>query len=462
MRRRLVSTYLVLLTLVLLGFELPLASNVASRGTEEMVVDRLIDANRLASIADPALRTGQGVGLTAELNRYHELYGIEAAVADRDGDLAVVAGDRADFLAARVRRQLTQALAGERGANESVVWPWNRDPLAVAVPVTSGGEVIGAVVTLSPTGRLRSTELRQWALMVSTGLVALAVFVVVAVALARWILRPVAQLDGTAQLVARGALEARVPVDAGPPELRRLARSFNAMADNVVDALGRQRAFVAQASHQLRNPLAALRIRMDLLADHVDSDGRDEHRATLEEADRLGSILDGLLALASADRSQQVSQVVDAAAVADQRVVAWQPLARRRGIELRRTGAVEAPASAVVTGVDQALDALIDNALKFAGSGATVLVDVRASDAQVDIHVVDDGPGMSEEDCRRAGQRFWRAPHAQNVAGCGLGLPIAAVLAETSGGGLCLLPNQPKGLDAKLTFPAAAQRLASR
>lgn len=453
MRRRLVITYVVLLALVLLGFELPLAINVASGGTEEMIVDRLVDANRLASIADPALRTGQTVVLAAELNRYHDLYSIDAAVADRDGGLALIAGDRDRFAAPAVHQQLVQALAGGRAANTQVVWPWRTEPLAVAVPVTSGGEVIGAVVTLSPTSQLRSDELRFWALITGVGVGALAVFVVVAIALARWILRPVADLVGTAQQVAGGALDARVPVDSGPPELRRLARSFNAMADNVADAFGRQRAFVAQASHQLRNPLAALRIRLDNLADHVDANGLDEHRETLEEVDRLGLILDGLLALASAERGQHGCHVVDAAAVADQRVAAWQPLAERREITLRRTGAARADARAVVTGVDQALDALIDNALKFAGPGATVLVDVKPVGASVDIDVVDDGPGLSADERRLAGERFWRAPHAQNVDGAGLGLPIAAVLAEVSGGGLRLLPVSPHGLNAKLTFP---------
>ncbi len=453
MQRRLIITYLVLLALVLLGFELPLAVNVAFRGTEETIVDRLVDANRLASIADPALRTGQTVVLAAELTRYRDLYGIDAAVADRDGSLAVVAGASARFAAPAVHRQLVQALAGEHAANVQVVWPWYSQPLAVAVPVTSGGEVIGAVVTLSPTGRLHGEELRFWALTTAVGIAALAVFLVVAVALTRWILRPVAELDGTAQQVAGGALDARVPADSGPPELRRLARSFNAMADNVADALGRQRAFVAQASHQLRNPLTALRIRVDNLADHIDVAGRDEHRETLDEVDRLALILDGLLALASADRGQYGCQVVDAAAVADQRVAAWQPLAERREITLRRTGAARADARSVATAVDQALDALIDNALKFAGPGATVLVDVTLGDGSVEIDVVDDGPGLSAEERRLAAERFWRAPHAQNVDGAGLGLPIVAVLAEVSGGGLRLLPVSPHGLDAKLTFP---------
>jgi signal transduction histidine kinase len=460
MRRRLINTYLVLLALVLLALELPLMSSAATRATEALVVDRLLDANRFAAMADPALRSGHTVRLAADLDRYYELYGIAGAVADRDGHLLVASGTRTRFDAPAVHRLLSQALAGDRSADDATVWPWQDRPLVVAVPVTSGEDTIGAVVTLSPTDRLRADEVRTAAVAAVSGLATLAVFVAVAMALARWILRPIAELDDTAQRVAHGALDARVPADLGPPELRRMARSFNAMADNVVEALEAQRAFVAQASHQLRNPLTSLRIRLDNLADYIDDQhdaaGREEHRLTLEEVDRLAMILDSLLALARAERGRHSRDEVDAARIADVRVAAWQPLAEQRGITLRRSGASSAPARAVVTAVDQALDALIDNALKFAGPGAHVTVAVQTQDSTVDLHVIDDGPGLSDEDRRRATERFWRAADRQNIDGSGLGLPIAAVLVEASGGTLRLLPAVPRGLDAQVSFPAAA------
>jgi signal transduction histidine kinase len=206
--------------------------------------------------------------------------------------------------------------------------------------------------------------------------------------------------------------------------------------------------------------LTSLRIRVDNLDGYVGPDGHAEHRLALEETDRLGRILDGLLALARAERGRHRTSAVDAAAVADARVAAWQPLARRREVTLRRTGAASARVLAVDTAVDQAIDALVDNALKFAGRGATVLVDVWRVESTVDIHVMDDGPGLSDEERRRATERFWRAPDAQNVDGAGLGLPIAAVLVAASGGRLRLLPAHPSGLDAQVSLPA--QRLASR
>jgi hypothetical protein len=150
----------------------------------------------------------------------------------------------------------------------------------------------------------------------------------------------VARLDRAAHQISGGTLDARVPPGLGPPELRRLARSFNTMADDVTDCLERQRAFVSQASHQLRNPLTALRLRVEELGGFItDPAGREEHRLALEEADRLRSILDGLLTLARAERGGYGQETVDAADTADARVAGWQPLALLRGIALRRSGA---------------------------------------------------------------------------------------------------------------------------
>src|SRR5262249_58475919 len=110
------------------------------------------------------------------------------------------------------------------------------------------GEVAGAILILSPTDALRARVLGVWAELAAGGLAAGLLVVAIAVLLTRWILRPVAQLDDTAHRISGGALDARVPGELGPPELRRLARSFNTMADDVTEALDRQRTFVAQAS----------------------------------------------------------------------------------------------------------------------------------------------------------------------------------------------------------------------
>jgi signal transduction histidine kinase len=461
MRRRLLASYLLLLFLVLAALEVPLAVTIAGRDTQRLVADRLADATNFATLAEPALRTDETEALRSQLTTYNELYGIAAAVVDQDGNELVASGPALNLQATAVVNQLRRALAGVQATDDGTVWPWRSDPLVVAVPVGSGGEILGAVVTISPTGHKAGEVAAAWAVLAAGGLVALALGMLAVWSFARWTLRPVAELDAAAHELGAGDYAVRVPVDDGPAELRRLAAAFNEMAATVADALDRQRSFVSHASHQLRNPLTALRLRVeDLGADLENPDAIEGHRLALEETERLGYVLESLLALARAERGHYRLVEVDAGEVAEARVVAWQPVAAKRGVALRYvrpSGPV--PARAVATALDQALDALIDNAVKFSDGSSdapSVTVRVAADDGGVAVHVVDTGPGLTAEQRELATDRFWRAPDAQNIDGSGLGLPIVAVLVEASGGRLDLLPAEPNGLHARLWLPAPA------
>jgi signal transduction histidine kinase len=450
MRRRLAASYVVLLVLVLAALEVPLGVTLAVRDSQRMALDRLADAVRFATSAEVTLRSdvAEDRTLQIELDEYHDTYGIDAAVIDRNGKTQASTRAGLPLGTAEIQKQVQRALAGDQTGGSGTVWPWQSKPMVVAAPIGSRGETLGAVVTISPTDRLRNQTRIAWGGLVLGGLAALAAFVLVALALARWTLKPVAELDSAAHHIADGDYAARVPPDLGPPELRRLATAFNEMVGTVSDVLERQRAFVSQASHQLRNPLTALRLRVEDLSEGVPG---DEGRLVLAETDRLTQMLDSLLELASAERGRFGLEVVDAEVVAADRVTAWQALATQRGVALRLDGTGQpAKVLAVTTAVDQALDALIDNALKF--GAATVTVRVRPAAGGVTVQVVDDGPGLTEEQRKHATERFWRAPTAQNTAGTGLGLPIVAVLVDSSGGRLELSDADPHGLTAELWF----------
>ncbi|MDG4809002.1 HAMP domain-containing sensor histidine kinase [Micromonospora sp. WMMD1120] len=453
MRRRLVISYLLLMVLVLIALETPLAATMASRETERVRADRLADATRFASLAGPALRDGGPGPIESELTSYDELYAIGAAIVDRDRRTTVSSPSwQAGPGTAAV---LDVALSGQQTSAPESVWPWMTAPLVVAVPINDGGEVLGAVVIVTPSTSIRRAVVVWWLLLALAGLLAVLACVLTAFGLAGWVLRPVTELDAVTHEIAEGDRSARVQHRLGPPELRRLAASFNHMADVVSDVMDRQRAFVAHASHQLRNPLTALRLRVEELGPSLtDADGRTEHRLALEETDRLALVLDALLTLARAEREENERVTVDAAAVAASRVAAWAPLARHRSVALR-LAAADAPAYArtVPTAVDQALDALIDNAVKFSGAGGAVTVTVSRRDGGVALEVRDSGPGMTESQLDQATERFWRAPDAQNVDGAGLGLTIAAVLVDASDGRLTMRPGQSRGLVAALWFP---------
>ncbi|MFU8873776.1 ATP-binding protein [Micromonospora sp. SL4-19] len=459
MRRRLVISYLLLMVLVLLALETPLAATLATRETERVRADRLADATRFASLAGPALRGGGAGLLDGELTAYDDLYGIGAAVVDRDS--RTVTASASWEPGPGTATALDTALAGQQFSGPDSVWPWVNVPLVVAVPINDGGEVLGAVVTATPSDKVRRTVTTWWLVLAAIGLLAVLACISTAFGLAGWVLRPVTELDAVTHEIAEGDRGARVRPRLGPPELRRLAASFNNMADVVSDVMDRQRAFVAHASHQLRNPLTALRLRVEELGPSLtDADGRTEHRLALEETDRLATLLDALLTLARAEREENQRVTVDAAEVAASRVAAWLPLARHRSVTLR-LDTVEAPAYArtVPTAIDQVLDALIDNAVKFSGAGGEVTVTVHAADGGTVLRVRDNGPGMTTSQLDQATERFWRAPDAQNVDGAGLGLTIVAVLVDASDGRLTMRQGEPRGLVAELWFPAPGDLL---
>ncbi|MCU7726219.1 HAMP domain-containing histidine kinase [Actinoplanes sp. KI2] len=451
MRNRLVGTYVLLLCMVLVALEVPFAIALSNRETERVVADRLADATRFASLAAPALRSGRLESLKDELRSYYALYGIATMLVDQDQRVLSVFGSPATDFDTTVRG----ALAGRQVSTPSTLWPWESQRLIVAVPVSDGGAVLGSVLLASPTGHARRSEVVSWLSLGIGGLLAVAACIATAYWLAGWVLRPVTRLDAAAHEIAAGDSAARVQPGLGPPELRRLSASFNEMADAVAESLERQRSFVAHASHQLRNPLTVLRLRIEDLGGRLSSSSaRDDHALALAETDRFADVLDGLLALARAERGRLAVIEVDATAVTMNRAEAWRPLTERRKVELVTTApSAPLPGRFVATALDQALDALIDNAIKFTPAGGRVEVTAAASEGGVAICVRDSGPGMTEEQCRLATERFWRAPDAQNVDGAGLGLSIVAVLIEASGGRFTLAPADGGGLEARIWGP---------
>jgi signal transduction histidine kinase len=455
-QRRLLITYVTLLFVTLAGLSVPLGITIASRNAQEMFIDRLNDTARFASLAEPALRTGYTDTLLAELRQYEAMFGIVAAVAGRDGQLVLTSRTDLDVHAAPVRDRIEAALSGERAGFGGGLWPWRDDPLIVAEPVGRGGEIIGVAVTVSPSTTLHAVTLRSWALLVGLGLLVLAVGVAAAVPLARWMLRPVRDLDSAALAFAEGRFGDRVPGGSGPPELRQLTATFNRMAERISTLIERQRSFVSYASHQLRTPLATMRLSLENLGPAVQRKGLDDYRLVAEEIARMGEMCDALLTYARAEATAEDVHEVDAAAVADERVAIWRQAAGLADIELARAGPDRVAVRAATQALDQTLDALISNAIKFAGAGARVTVAVEpAGPDLVYIHVVDDGPGIPVGDLAKAAQAFWRHPASQNTEGTGLGVTVADALVTASGGRLELMPAHPHGLHARVTLPAA-------
>jgi signal transduction histidine kinase len=325
-----------------------------------------------------------------------------------------------------------------------------------AVPVFNQGArteiVVGAVILARSSAPLDREILKLWVLFGTICLVAMIGAAVLAFGLARWVSRPLKGLDAAARRLADGDLEMRAKVESGPPELRRLGTTFNTMAGRLEALVHGHRAVIADVSHQLRTPLAALRLRLDLLAAdtaHSDPDTGHELVGALDELARLSRLVDGLLTVARAENVVPVPAAVNVAEVARERVVAWHPVADDRSIVLVSSSAKPVLAWIGEGHLEQILDNLIANALDALSPGQLVRLTTTATAAGARITVSDNGPGMSAEDRERAFLRFTTS----SPNGTGLGLAIVYRLAISNGGTARLDETPGGGLTVTLDFP---------
>jgi signal transduction histidine kinase len=311
------------------------------------------------------------------------------------------------------------------------------------------GPVEGTVILARSTAPLHHDILELWVILGTIAFLALLAAALLAFALARWVSRPLAGLDSAAGRLADGNLASRAVVDSGPPELRRLGTTFNTMAGRLEALVHGNRAVIADVSHQLRTPLAALRLRLDLLAADTDPATGHELAGALEELARLSRLVDGLLAVARAENVVPVPVAVDLAEVARERVVAWHPVADDRGIRLASDPDGQAMAWIGEGHLEQILDNLIANALEALSAGHQVIVTTTVTASGGQVNVSDNGPGMNAEDRDRAFLRF----STSSPNGTGLGLAIVHRLVTSNGGTARLAQTPGGGLTIALAFP---------
>lgn len=459
MTRRLVLSYVLLAAFVLLVVELPLGLTYAGRAQDRLLADVERDARVLAGLVDERVESGDAAAVATIAGQYAAQSDGRVVVTDAEGT-SVIDTDRPDdgprdF---STRPEIATALTGVQATGIRTSDTLGEELAYVAVPIASDGVLNGVVRVSFPTEEVREQVRDNWLRLGLLSVLVLAGAASLGWLVARWATGPVEQLEVGARRLASGDLSARTGVEHGPPELRELAVTFNDMAARLEVLVRSQRAFVADASHQLRTPLTALRLRIDSLEDTALADDAEPElaRRDLEAIDaelgRLGQLVEGLLALARSE-SATATTPVDAAAVARDAVIRWQPLAEEHGVVVELDAPDAARVRAVEGGLEQVLDNLLDNALVVAPPGTTVRVGVAADADGVVLSVRDQGPGMSPEERARATDRFWRAPDAP-PGGTGLGLAIVSELATVSGGGVTLDdPDEGPGLVVRVRLP---------
>lgn len=450
MTRRLIISYLAVTVVVLLLLEVPLAIFYAQRELERLTSAVERDAAVVATIYEDDLETGlRPDPRSAQL--YEARTGARVVVVDPEG-ISLIDTEQPAQRDFSTRPEIATALSGHRSVGTRTSETLGTELLYVAIPVASGGAVHGALRITLDTAEVDEHVHRFWWGLVAIALVVLGAMSLVGWLVARSVTLPLRRLNDTARRFGSGDLAVDGIAADGPPELQQLSGTMSTMAGQLAALIDEQRAFVANASHQLRTPLTGLRLRLEnLQAGLADADAAQVD-AAIEETTRLSALVSDLLQLARADRHDSPAPH-DLAVLATERVDTWSAMADTAEIDLAMTtDRMSVVAAAVPGAVEQILDNLLDNAIGVAPIGSTIAVTVGAGTTVHRLVVTDHGPGLSDDDKERATRRFWRGDTSR--PGTGLGLAIAASLARASGGTLTLGDADGGGLAVIVDLPA--------
>lgn len=413
MTGRILSAIVLVAGLVIVGFGVPLGAAVQDLYREEAIAQLVREA------AHAGARVPSPIDLSDSIELPRSARGIELGLYTSDGRR--VTGDGP----LQGGREVALAATGRIAETEG-------DPFVVAAPLSSAEQVFAVVRAELPAATVDNRVRRAWLLMTALAAGLLLLAAAVGRALSGRIAKPVAELASASARLGHGDFTVR-PARSGIPELDEAAENLGITAERLGRMLDRERAFSADASHQLRTPLTGLRLHLETALANPAVDAQATMSVALGQVDRLEATIEDLLTLA---REAQTSRgPLDIHEVIDAVEQSWHGPLAAQGRPLRieiAAGPVTAHASRAAVG--QVLDVLLDNATRH-GAGVVQVHAVHVGDGVV-IDVSDDGPGPgADPDAifeRRSG------------AGHGIGLSLARSLAHAEGGRLLLAhPGSP-------------------
>jgi signal transduction histidine kinase len=441
MARQIAVAVLTLITAVLAVVAIPLGLLVSAQDRRDFWASQSNAASTLASVDEERIDDGVHSAALTRSIRQLQLQGDWVAVYSSAGQV-VAATSRRPVLDQRIHPpvpRLRTYVSGDR----MVV-------LAPVVPDVSLGST--GTVALSRSMTPLDHEIAVlWVLIGGVAATGLAGAAIVAVGLARWLSRPITTLAGAARRLGEGALHTRTHVSTGPPEVQDLSNAFDTMAARIESLVRGHQALMADVSHQVRTPLAALRLRLDLLAQDADDTTAAELAGAQEEIARLARLTNGLLAVARAEHNTERAMVVDVAAVAGDRCETWRPVAAERDMTLDVSAPKPLLARLGAGHLEQILDNLLANALDALPAGGLVTVTAQADGQRVRLVIRDNGCGMAPEQQHLAFRRY-----STGAGGTGLGLAIVDRLATANGGSVALSNSPGGGLTVTIDLPRCA------
>lgn len=448
-RWRLLATYLVVILLALSFLGVHLARDSEARYLAQVEASLVAQARLIADHVREEVAAGEPGRTQAELQRARFQEGLKVILVDRTGAvLARFPGEPPSRLGAHVGREgLPLALGGQEASGSSRTG--DLQIVYGAVPVRTGSEVLGAVYLEMPLVAL-AEQIRHIRVFVGwTVLATLLWAALVGLLLAQRIAGPIQEMRTATARLAAGDLGQRVRIRTAD-ELGDLARALNYMAAELERLDAMRREFVADASHELRTPVANLAVAVEALraAGPEDAASAPLLDAVEREVVRLHTLVDRLLDLSAIEsgRVQLHLEPTDIGQLVGRVVGSFRGRAAQAGIALGQEG----PARGLTAHVDpdrmgQVLSNLLDNALKFTPSGGRVTVSVVEQRGRVAIHVDDTGPGIPEQDLPHIFDRFFKSDRARTgQPGAGLGLAIARRLLAAQGGTITA-HNRPGG-----------------
>jgi signal transduction histidine kinase len=350
-------------------------------------------------------------------------------------------------------QELTSAAGGEEVLVERRV-PGIEGTARVLAESAGGGQVVTVGQSLDDRDETLAGLVTSFA---AGGPIAVLLASLLGYGLAATGLRPVEAMRRRAADVSLERDGERLPLPVAHDEIRRLGQTLNAMLDRLRDSFERERRFVADASHELRTPVAVIKTELEgaLRAGGQDPPVREALVAAVEECDHLAQLAEDLLVLArSGDGRLPVRPSELAAAELLEGVrkrFVDRARARARGISVENAEGLRLVADELR--LRQALGNLVDNALRY-GDGDVVLRS-RAVDDAAELEVADSGRGFPPELQDRAFERFTRGDSARTRGGTGLGLAIVRAIAEAHGGSATIVPDAP-GATVRISLPASS------
>jgi len=443
--RRILLAQVSLLVLLLLGAVVPLGLAAAAHDQAAFRASASGAARSLGTVAEDRLDGKRPTPQLPALMGKLVVPGDRAELMLRDGSV-VTLGSPARYGVPVLRA----ALQGQSGS----AWEGAGDQrrLLVGVPVGDQTPPVGAVLLSRTATLLDGTIQLLWLRLAGITAVAALAAAAAALTLSRWVSRPVRSLEAAARSLGNSDLAVRAPVDSGPQEVRQLATTFNAMAARLETVVHAHREVIADVSHQLRTPLTAIRLRLELLADETAGlPQAADVTATLAELARLSRLVDGLLDVARGENRATRPEPVKVDLVVLERADAWEPVADDAGVAIRSNTAGSLTAGLTPGHLEQVLDNLLDNAIAATPPGGTVSMDVDETARGIRLVVTDQGPGMSELQQAGAFRRF----SGIGESGTGLGLAIVRQLITADGGQASISTADSGGLAVTLLLRRA-------